>query len=76
MTPAQMMASGDTPVTIPAHLAHDLIDFVQSVAAQWGDEYLFTKFGHAEDVPVLVGSLQLALAATADASATPPGGTA
>jgi hypothetical protein len=60
-----LMASGDVPVTIPASLAHDLIDFLQSVQAQWGDEYLFTKFGHAEDVPILVGSLQVALAAAA-----------
>ena len=59
------MASGDTPVTIPASLAHDLIDFVQSVEAQWGDDYLFTKFGHTEDAPILVGSLQVALARAA-----------
>lgn len=58
-----LMATGDTPVTIPAFLAHDLIDFVQSVEAQWGSDYLFTKFGHAEDAPILVGSLQAALAA-------------
>lgn len=61
--PSTLMAEGDVPVTIPAYLAHDLIDFVQSVAAQWGDDYLFTKFGHTEDVPILVGSLQVALAA-------------
>ena len=48
-------------VTIPASVAKELIEFMESVASQWGGDYLFTKYGHDEDVITLTTALRKAL---------------
>lgn len=48
-------------VVLPRDVVEDVIDLIYSVQCQWGDEYLWTKFGHAEDAPRLLATLREAV---------------